>query len=65
MRKLDKPVAAHFCQSDNSAEDLDVRGIEKIYEDDPEWRKHRESIIFIRLPLSNCDAHQPLMISTC
>jgi len=42
-RKLDKPVAAHFCQSDHSAEDLEVRGIEKIYENNPEWRKHRES----------------------
>ena len=29
-RKLDKPVAAHLCQSDHSAEDLEVRGIEKI-----------------------------------
>ena len=28
-KKLEKPVAAHFSQPNNSAEDLDVRGIEK------------------------------------
>ena len=42
-KKLDKPVAAHFCQSDHSAEDLEVRGIEKIHENNTDRRKRRES----------------------
>ena len=42
-RKTDKPVAAHFCQSDHSIEDLEVRGIEKIHNNSTQWRRERES----------------------
>ena len=42
-RKTEKPVAAHFCQSDHSMEDLEVRGIEKIYNNSTQWRRERES----------------------
>ena len=42
-KKTNKPVAAHFCQSDHSVEDLEVRGIEKIHEDHPAKRRERES----------------------
>ena len=38
-KKLDKPVAAHFCQPDHSAEDLEVRGIEKIHENNTDRRR--------------------------
>ena len=43
MRKTKKPVAAHFCQSDHSMEDLEVRGIEKIHDNNAQWRRERES----------------------
>ena len=42
-RKTDKPVAAHFCQPDHTAEDLEVRGIEKIHRNSTQWRRERES----------------------
>ena len=42
-KKLDKPVAVHFCQPDHSAEDLEVRGIEKINVNNTGRRKYRES----------------------
>ena len=42
-RKTKKPVAAHFCQSDHSIEDLEVRGIEKIHDNNTWWRRERES----------------------
>jgi len=41
-KKLDKPVAAHFCQSNHSVGELEVKGIEKIH-DNPAGRKERES----------------------
>ena len=40
--KTEKPVAAHFCQSDHSMKDLEVRGIEKIHDNNTQWRE-RES----------------------
>ncbi len=40
---IEKPVAAHFCQSDHSPGDLEVRGIEKIHDDNTQWRVERES----------------------
>ena len=42
-RKTKKLVAAHFCQSDHSIEDLEVRGIEKIHDNNTQWRIERES----------------------
>ena len=42
-KKLEKPVAAHFNQPNHSAEDLVVRGIDKIHSDSLQWRKQRES----------------------
>ncbi len=42
-KKLDKPVAVHFDQSDHSIEDLEAMGIEKIHNNDPGRRKLRES----------------------
>ena len=42
-RKLEKPVAAHFCQPDHSLVDLEVRGKEKIHNNNTSWRKERES----------------------
>ena len=41
--KIDKPVAAHFTQTDHSLEDLQVMGIEKMYHEDTTLRKLRES----------------------
>ena len=41
--KTDKPVAAHFNLPDHTLDDLQVMGIEKIHNNDTEWRKHRES----------------------
>jgi len=40
-KKLDKPVAAHFCHPDHPAEDLEVRGIEKIHENNIDRRRDR------------------------
>ena len=37
-RKTEKPVAVHFCQSDHSVKDLEVRGITST-----QWRRERES----------------------
>ncbi len=46
-KKTEKPVAAHFCQSDHSLEDLEVRGIEKkIHDEDTQWRREREFLDF-------------------
>ena len=42
-RKTEKPVAAHFCQTDHTMEDLQVRGIEKIHRSSTQWRRERES----------------------
>ena len=42
-KKLEKPVAAHFSLPGHSAEDLEVRGIEKIHSNNVQWRKQRES----------------------
>ena len=42
-QKTDKPVAAHFNLPDHTLDDLQVMGIEKIHNNDTEWRKHRES----------------------
>ena len=38
-RKIDKLVAAYFCQPDHTMEDLEVRGIEKIHRDCTKWRR--------------------------
>ena len=42
-KKLEKSVVAHFSQPNHSAEDLEVRGIEKIHSDNMQWRKQRVS----------------------
>ena len=42
-RKMEKPVAANFCQPDHITEDVEVKGIEKIYMDCTKWRRERES----------------------
>ena len=42
-RKTEKSVAAHFCQSNYSVKDLEVRGIEKIYNTCTQWRREEES----------------------
>ena len=47
--KIEKPVAAHFCQPDHSLEYLQVQGIEKIHTNDSEWRKQRESYWIYKL----------------
>ena len=41
--KIDKPVAAHFTQPDHSLEDLQVMGIQKIYQENTTLRKLREN----------------------
>ncbi len=43
MNKVEKPAVAHFYQSDHSPGDLEVRGIEKIHDDNMLWRRERES----------------------
>ncbi len=42
-KKVDKPVAAHFCQEDHSLEDLEVKGIEQIRNNGTQWGRERES----------------------
>ena len=38
-KKLEKSVAAYFSQPDHSAEDLEVRGIEKIHDNGIQWSR--------------------------
>ena len=42
-KKLENSVAKHFSQLNHSAEDVEVRGIEKIHINNAQWRKQRES----------------------
>ncbi len=42
-RKIDKPVAAHFCQEDYSLEELEVKGVEQIHSN----REERKLLDFL------------------
>ena len=39
IRKMDKPVPAHFRQPDHTLEELEVKGIENIHKDCTKWGK--------------------------
>ena len=41
--KIDRLVAAHFCQPDHSLENLQVMRIEKSHKECTKWRQERES----------------------
>ncbi len=42
-KKVEKPVAAHFCQANHSLRDLEVKAIEKIHNNGTQRRRERES----------------------
>ena len=42
-RRTDRPVAKHFCQSDHSIHDLTIMVVEKIYKNDANYRRRKES----------------------
>ena len=42
-RRTDRPVAKHFSLPDHSMEDLSISVIEKIYREDADYRKRKES----------------------
>ena len=42
-RRIEKPVAEHFSLPDDSMDDLQVMVIDKIYREDNEYRKRKES----------------------
>ena len=42
MKKTERPIVAHFCQSDHSMKDLEVRGVEKIYNSSTQCRRERK-----------------------
>ena len=41
-KKTEKEVAAHFCQLDQTVEDLQVKETEKIHRSSTQWRRERE-----------------------
>ena len=50
MKKIKKPVAAHFIEPNHELEDLEGRGIEKIREDGTmQWRRQWESYWIFQL----------------
>ena len=42
-RRMDRPMAKHFCQSDHSIHDLTIMAVEKIQRNDVNVRRRKES----------------------